>query len=375
MNKKLVEMGNVMKDYKSLQERWNKDTLTDNTQFENCKQCKDCIFQNDDTVWSNHYSKSCCQKYPYPKYKPVEVIDNVMECYYRKLKANNKGLSKSINADRLCKFNRGVAMERFSAKSLLALGDFYVYGLIDPRNNKIFYVGKGTGNRVFEHERESFSNPDSDNLKLKTIAEIVYEGLEVKKVIINSKLTEREAFAAEASLINIFNYLSDVELTNIVAGHHSTEALTVEDFERMNGAEELSKDDIKHKVVFIKITNSYRRNMSSEELYDVIRGVWKNNLNKARFAEYVLGVHNSLIIAVYKPSQWYKCKDAVDKLPKHVEVLDSSIEERIFFVDEAFETGKPYDEHQTFYYGKSVSEYEKVQKSINPFVYGDLFEN
>ena len=35
MNKKLVEMGNVMKDYKSLQERWNKDTLTDNTQFEN----------------------------------------------------------------------------------------------------------------------------------------------------------------------------------------------------------------------------------------------------------------------------------------------------------------------------------------------------
>ena len=115
--------------------------------------------------------------------------------------------------------------------------------------------------------------------------------------------------------------------------------------------------------------------MSSEELYDVIRGVWKNNLNKARFAEYVLGVHNSLIIAVYKPSQWYKCKDAADKLPKHVEVLDSSMEERIFFVDEAFETGTPYDEHQTFYYGKSVSEYEKVQKSINPFVYGDLFEN
>ena len=35
MNKKLVEMGNVMKDYKSLLERWNKDTLTDNTQFEN----------------------------------------------------------------------------------------------------------------------------------------------------------------------------------------------------------------------------------------------------------------------------------------------------------------------------------------------------
>lgn len=39
-------------------------------------------------------------------------------------------------------------VEKFSEKSLLSLGDYYVYGLIDPRNRKIFYIGKGTGNRV-----------------------------------------------------------------------------------------------------------------------------------------------------------------------------------------------------------------------------------
>lgn len=265
-------------------------------------------------------------------------------------------------------------MEKFSPQSLLALGDFYVYGLIDHRNNKIFYIGKGTGNRVFEHERESLSNPDSDKLKLKTIAEIVSEGFEVKKVIINSNLTEDEAFAAEASLINVFNYISDIKLTNIVAGHHSTEALTVEEFERINGAEELSIEDIKHKVVFIKIAKSYRRDMSAEELYDVIRGVWNNKIENARFAEYILGVHNSLIVAVYKPTKWYRCKDALEKLPKHIEVLSNEIEERIFFVDEDFESGKPYDENQAFYYGKSVFEYKKVQKSTNPFVYGELFK-
>jgi len=35
-------------------------------------------------------------------------------------------------------------MDRFSEKSLLSLGDYYVYGIIDPRSKQIFYIGKGT---------------------------------------------------------------------------------------------------------------------------------------------------------------------------------------------------------------------------------------
>lgn len=53
-------------------------------------------------------------------------------------------------------------MEKFSEKSLLSLGNYYVYGLIDPRKRKIFYIGKGTGNRVFEHELESQGNLESE---------------------------------------------------------------------------------------------------------------------------------------------------------------------------------------------------------------------
>ena len=133
-------------------------------------------------------------------------------------------------------------MDKFSEKSLLSLGDYYVYGLMDPRSKRIFfYIGKGTKNRVFEHEKESLGSPDSEKLKLKTIADIKNAGLDVEKIIINSNLTEEEAFAAEASLINAFNYVSDAGLTNIVAGHHSAEALSVDEYERINGAVELEE--------------------------------------------------------------------------------------------------------------------------------------
>jgi len=260
-------------------------------------------------------------------------------------------------------------MDTFSEKSLLSLGDYYVYGLIDPRTNLIFYIGKGTGNRVFNHEKESMNSPNSDKLKLKTISEINSLGLDVKKIIINSNLTETEAFAAEAALINAFNYVSGAGLTNIVAGHHSAEALSVEDFEKIYGAEELREEDIKHKILVIKINKLYRRNMPDDELYDSVRGVWRASMNNAQSATYVFGVYNSLIVAVYKPTRWYKCKEAPEKRPRQDEILTPQTENRIFFVDEVFEKGCPHDENEAFYLGKSIAGLKLNQGAQNPITY------
>lgn len=260
-------------------------------------------------------------------------------------------------------------MDRFSEKSLRALGDYYVYGLIDPRSRQIFYVGKGTRNRVFEHEKECFCSHNSESLKLKTISEIKNVGLEVEKIIINSNLTQEEAFAAEAALINAFNYINNAGLTNIAAGYHSTEALSVSEFERINGAVELAEKDIRHRILIIKINRLYQREMDDRALYDVVRGVWRVSRENVKKVEYVFGVYNSLIVAVYKPSEWFVCKEAKDSLPRKDIVLTPEIENRLFFVDESFEQGFPYDENEAFYIGKSIAGLKLNQAAQNPITY------
>lgn len=260
-------------------------------------------------------------------------------------------------------------MEGFTEKSLLALGDYYVYGLIDPRTNQVFYIGKGTGNRVFEHEKECLSNPNSEKLKLKTISEIHSAGMSVKKIIINSNLTESEAFAAEAALINAFNFVNDTGLTNIVSGHHSTEALQVEDFEKLHGAVELKEEDIKHNILVIKINKLYNRNMSSKELYDCVRGVWRASMTRVKTVDYVLGVYNSLIVAVYKPTCWLRCRDNMGKRPRADEILAPDMESRLYFVDENFERGLELDAGGMFYYGKSIAGLKMNNSAQNPITY------
>ena len=46
---------------------------------------------------------------------------------------------------------KGFSMNAFNQKTIEEL-KYYVYCLIDPRDSKIFYVGKGKGNRVFQYE-------------------------------------------------------------------------------------------------------------------------------------------------------------------------------------------------------------------------------
>ena len=260
-------------------------------------------------------------------------------------------------------------MKNFSEKALQSLNGYYVYALVDPRTDKVFYIGKGIGDRVFNHEIESNNSPDSEKIKLQTISSIEKAGLNVKRVIVNWGLTESEAFAAEASLINLLNFISEIKLSNIVAGHHVHESLTVEEFELRYGAELLKEEDIKHNILVIKINRLFHWNMTPKELYDATRGNWIVSISRARREiDYVFAVYNQLIVAVYKPDEWHYVREMID-VPRPNEFkngIDENIAARVYFISKNYEA---LDESQQFYLHKSIAGLKVNQSAQNPVTY------
>lgn len=98
---------------------------------------------------------------------------------------------------------------------------YYVYQLIDPRDNSVFYVGEGQDQRVQAHMSE-YNSLVANHQKLihpkhKKIKEIIDSGNEPICLVIGRYKTKEQALAVEATLIN-WEY-GHSELTNINRGH------------------------------------------------------------------------------------------------------------------------------------------------------------
>ena len=195
-------------------------------------------------------------------------------------------------------------MEYFSNLTIQKIG-YYVYALVDPRDNSVFYIGKGVGNRVFEHEKE-----DGNGNKSRKIIEIQKAGFAVKKIIIlhgirDNDGAEKRAYTTESALINLMRFIDPNGLTNSVSGHHSFEgAMTVEQIENIYGAETLLPEEIvpEDKVLTVKINLLFDYSLDKESLMDAIRGHWK--VRKNCDAKYIAGVYKGVIVGIYKINNW-----------------------------------------------------------------------
>ena len=173
----------------------------------------------------------------------------------------------------------------FKSSVIEALG-YYVYCLVDPRDNRIFYVGKGRGNRVFEHVQEALRECGGTS-KDERIRDIERCGLHVRFYIVRHRLSEEEAYLVESALIDLLTFKGfNIEsvLTNIQAGHHQWDEgiKSVEEINAMYDCVPLERlgDD---RLLLVNLNKSYsgkakERIYQRENDYERTRKYWKVNI-------------------------------------------------------------------------------------------------
>ena len=183
---------------------------------------------------------------------------------------------------------------------------YYVYGLINPLDGKLFYVGKGTGNRVFMHLKDAIKE-DSSNLKLDIIRSVISEGREIKHLILRHGLSEKEAFEVESTLIDFGDYFK-YNFSNIVAGTNSDKRgiMTSNEIIRKYNSKPLK--ELLHPVIIININKKYNRGINPEEIYKATKEAWVIGDNKTNIVKYALAEFEGIIIEVYKIKDWYRVK-------------------------------------------------------------------
>lgn len=183
---------------------------------------------------------------------------------------------------------------------------FYVYELVDPVDGKVFYVGKGIGNRVHAHCAWA---DKSESEKSATIRQIRAEtGRDPIHRIVAHDLSEQSAFLVEAVLIEHFGRDN---LKNEVKGHdHSKLMLDVEEINAMYAAPTVLSTDISVPTLFVSLNGGRK----GERFHDIKRdpaelqrrttGIWKTADFRANAVRQIVGCYAGLGRVVYNVSGW-----------------------------------------------------------------------
>lgn len=182
---------------------------------------------------------------------------------------------------------------------------YYVYALRDPRNGRVFYIGKGIGDRINAHVREAGKNPESERAKLRTITEIEAGGLRVDLLFLRTGIhDEHTAFAVEQAVIDAFA-ADGHQLTNLVRGHDSgSEGLAT--LAAMVARHQAAPcPPIPLPLVMVKIQKGWRTDSSDLDVYEQTRGHWRIAPWVRDRAQYCLGVAYGVVRGAYRIDSWF----------------------------------------------------------------------
>ena len=193
---------------------------------------------------------------------------------------------------------------------------YYVYLLVDPRDGRPFYVGKGTGERFRSHGLEALFEPDPTSAqesgdKLARIRAIRDAGLEPRIEFARTRMpTEAEAYLVEAALIDtLARHVGS--LTNVVRGHDTgTGLVSLEELEQRLAAPWLETQE---RAVLIKLGpwttledalprpgHGYRAGMTDREIYDSTRAWWVVSRERAMTYRWFVSVSAGITRGVWE---------------------------------------------------------------------------
>jgi hypothetical protein len=192
-------------------------------------------------------------------------------------------------------------MKQFSQAVCEKIG-YYVYLLKDPSNSSIFYVGKGTGNRIFQHVNCALTSPDKSE-KLDHIRKIGVG--KVEHYILRHGISQEQALEIESACIDL---LGLDNLKNAVKGHNSWERglLTMDEVIQHYDAAIIT---ITEPAIIINVNRLFKRFMPPQELYNSTRSSWKVSAHRRNSTKYAIAAYRGLVREVYEIEDWKSIGD------------------------------------------------------------------
>lgn len=200
-------------------------------------------------------------------------------------------------------------MSKFSSMVTAQL-NAYVYALADPRKDgtlkdRIFYIGKGNGNRCHNHAQVERGLDDlplhEAEHKLSVIRDIHSTGREVEVHIVSHGIMDQEAHDLEAVLIPI---LGD---TNKFAGHSDRHLwLTTNQIDERYERPVQRRDVALFcgNLLFVSLnrqdTNSLLQEGAEAGMAQATLGDWNLSESRSRCVDVVIGVKNGLIVSIFE---------------------------------------------------------------------------
>lgn len=181
---------------------------------------------------------------------------------------------------------------------------YYVYLLRDPRDQSIFYVGKGVGSRVFAHVADARRSAASERAKLARIQAIHDAGLDVDHLFVRTGLPDEDAaYVVEQAVIDAMS-AAGVQTTNIMGGHRS-EALGLSTVAA--AVARLAAPvapPITQPTVVLVINRAWRRDMNDRQVYEITRGNWRIGQRARQRVGFAFGVAFGVIRGTYRIEGW-----------------------------------------------------------------------